>query len=143
MEFDFVHVMAPPDGPNRDNEEGALSKETRRIVEEWLEQMENEPNVLVPKWEQLIVLADSIAEEDEELTTVFVDDEDDSPSLEEAQAFLGDSYVQLVRTQSGAQLLMDEDGLSKGLRVNPVASYLYGGKIVGKVIVLQGDAQWT
>ena len=143
MEFDFVHVMAPPDGPDRDNEEGALSKETRKIVEEWLPHMENDFNVTVPKWEQWIVRAESIAEEDEELTTIFVDDEEDSPSLEDARAFLGDAYVQLVRTQSGAQLLMDEDGLSKGLRVNPVASYLYGGKIVGKVIVLMGEAKWT
>ena len=143
MEFDFVHVMASPEGPDRDNEEGALSKETRKIVEEWLEHMENDFNVKVPKWEQLIVLAESIAEEDEELTTLFVEDEGDSPSLEDAQAFFGGGYVQLVRTQSGAQLLMDEDGLSKGLRVNPVASYIYGGKIVGRAIVLQGEAKWT
>ena len=143
MEFDFVHVIRRPNGPDRENEEGALSKETREIVEEWLDHMEHDPNVKVPRWDQLVVLAESIAEEDEELTTLFVDDKECSPSLDEAQAFLGGGYVQLVTIQSGAQVLMDEDGAMKGLRVNPVASYLCGGKIVGKVMVLQGEARWT
>ena len=143
MEFDFIHVMTPPEGPDRENEEGAISKESRKTVKEWLDEIGKEFDMTCPNWSVLEALAESISEEDPELTTLFVDDEDDSPTIEQAQEFFGGGYVQLVRTQSGAQLLMDEDGLSKGLRVNPVASYLYGGKIVGKAIVLQGEAKWT
>jgi len=143
MKFDFIHVMEAPVGPDRENEEGAISKESRKTVKEWLDEIGKEFDMTCPKWSALEALAETISEEDPELTTLFVDDEDDSPTIEQAQEFFGGGYVQLVRTFTGAQLLIDEDGLMKGLRVNPVASYLYGGKIVGKALVLQGEAKWT
>ena len=141
-EFDFIHVMEAPVGPDRESEEGAISKESRETVKEWLDEF-LEGDMTCPKWSALEALAETISEEDPELTTLFVDDEDDSPTIEQAQEFFGGGYVELVKTQSGVQLLIDEDGLMKGLRVNPVASYLYGGKIVGKALVLQGEAKWT
>ena len=143
MEFDFIHVMEALVGPDRESEEGAISKEARKTVTEWLAEIDKELDAMCSKWSALEALAETISEEDPELTTLFVDDKDDSPTIEQAQEFFGGGYVELVKTQSGVQLLMDEDGLSKGLRVNPVASYLYGGKIVGKAIVLQGEAKWT
>jgi hypothetical protein len=143
MKFDFMHVMEAPVGPDREGDEGAISKESRKTVKEWLDEMSKEFDMTCPNWSALEVLAETISEEDPELTTLFVDDEDDSPTIEQAQEFFGGGYVELVKTFTGAQLLIDEDGLMKGLRVNPVASYLYGGKIVGKAIVLQGEAKWT
>ena len=147
--FDFIQVIKPFVGPDRESEEGAISEESRKAVKEWLAEIDGyfkgPPSIGMKglKWSELETLVETINEEDPELTTLFIDDGDDSPTIEQAQEFFGGGYVELVKTQSGVQLLIDEDGLMKGLRVNPVASYLYGGKIVGKAIVLQGEAKWT
>lgn len=64
-----------------------------------------------------------------------------SPSLEEAQAWVG-GYVQIVRLGAGSQMLVNEDGLMMGLPVNPLASQEYGAVIVGNVIILRKAARW-
>lgn len=64
------------------------------------------------------------------------------PSLEEAQKLVG-GYVELVTLPGGDQLLVNEEGLLRGLDYNPAASDLTGGHIVGPAILLQGKARWT
>jgi hypothetical protein len=67
---------------------------------------------------------------------------DDSPTLEEAQKFIG-GYIEIVHTKTGAQLIIDETGSLKGLPTNEMASRLYGGVIVGPAIILIEKAKWT
>ncbi len=75
--------------------------------------------------------------------SVMYEDKKDSPTLEEAREFIG-GHIELVHTRAGAQLIVDEEGGFKpDLEVNPIASALYGGAIVGKAIILIGDAKWT
>ena len=64
------------------------------------------------------------------------------PTLERAQAIVG-GYVELVTLADGSQLLINEEGRLKGLELNPTASALYGGLIVGNVLLLQSTARWT
>lgn len=75
--------------------------------------------------------------------SVMYQEKKDSPTLEEAREFIG-GHIELVHTRAGAQLIVDEEGGFKpDLEVNPIASALYGGAIVGKAIILIGDAKWT
>ena len=64
------------------------------------------------------------------------------PSLEEAQKLVG-GYVELIKLPDGSQLFVDEDGRSKGLDLNPLATALYGQRIIGPALHLTGDARWT
>ena len=67
---------------------------------------------------------------------------EESPNSEEAGEFVG-GYVELVRLKNGDQLLLNEEGRLKGMPLNKRASELYGGIIVGDVILLTGEARWT
>lgn len=63
-------------------------------------------------------------------------------SLEAAQKAVG-GYVELIRCGSGSeQMLVDEDGLVKGLSYNRAASVWAGRDIVGVAIVLDGHSRW-
>ena len=80
---------------------------------------------------------------DSDPNSVMYEDKKDSPTLDEAREFVG-GYIELVHTQYGAQLIVDEEGGFKpDLEVNSVASFLYGGEIVCNAIILIGDAKWT
>ena len=80
---------------------------------------------------------------DSDPNSVMYEDKKDSPTLDEASEFVG-GYIELVHTRAGAQLIIDEEGRFKDhLKINSVASTLYGGEIVGKAIILIGDAKWT
>jgi len=61
---------------------------------------------------------------------------DHRPSLEEAQKICGGN-IELVSVR-GKTLVVDEEGLMKNKFTNPTGSQLYGGTIVGDVIVLEG-----
>ena len=64
------------------------------------------------------------------------------PTLEEAQEIVG-GYVEMQTLPNGDQLLMDEDGKSKGLRANPEATALLGwDTVVGPALLLKGKARW-
>lgn len=63
------------------------------------------------------------------------------PTLEEAQALVG-GYVALAVDQPDMQVLVDDDGLSKGLALNNKASTLCKMPIVGNVVILKGKAMW-
>jgi len=68
--------------------------------------------------------------------------EGEAPTLEEAREFVG-GHVEIVHTKTGAQLVIDEEGHLKSLKLNPIPSKLYGGPIVGPAMILKGDAKWT
>lgn len=63
------------------------------------------------------------------------------PTLKEAQRIVG-GYVELVMLANGDQLYCDEDGISKGLGVNPKASRIARQTILGDVLILSGNAKW-
>jgi len=65
-------------------------------------------------------------------TTKIVSDKKEKISLAEAQQIVG-GYVELVRCPKG-KLLVDEEGLLKGLPLNVEASRLAGQHIVGNAI---------
>lgn len=67
--------------------------------------------------------------------------DDKKPTLKEAQKIVG-GYVEMVSLSNGDQLLVDEDGLSKNLPINPDATALVGGLIVGPALLLRGTARW-
>jgi hypothetical protein len=75
--------------------------------------------------------------------TKFLDVEEERPTLEEAQEFVG-GYVELIcsRIYPKTQLLIDEEGLCKPYALNKVASVIAGCTIVGNAIVLTGKARW-
>lgn len=62
------------------------------------------------------------------------------PTLQQAQDII-DGYVQIIWCNQG-QLLVDEEGLNKGLEPNYKASALAGFQIVGPAIYLQGPNMW-
>jgi len=67
---------------------------------------------------------------------------DHRPSLKEAQEIIG-GYIELVKVGGNKTLVVDEDGKPKGKPTNKVitnkyGSKIYGGYIVGNVIVLEG-----
>jgi hypothetical protein len=61
---------------------------------------------------------------------------DHKPTLEEAQQIVG-GYIEYVKVKEGT-LVVNEEGRLLGLPYNDVASKMYGGIIVGNVILLQG-----
>jgi hypothetical protein len=75
--------------------------------------------------------------------------EDERPSLEKAQELVG-GFVELIELTSGDQLLVNEEGLLKGLPLNEYATYIashmsnltYPYGIKGNAVLLQGDARW-
>jgi len=66
------------------------------------------------------------------------------PTLEAAQEMVG-SMVEMVRspTNPDIQILVNEEGLLKGLPFNEEATELCGTGIVGNAVILKGDARWT
>lgn len=76
-----------------------------------------------------------------EKTIWFVDSDDPSPSISEAQEFVGGT-VALRFMRDGRQILMCEEGLLFKMPVNKIASKLFGNIVVGNVIILSGDAKW-
>ena len=63
------------------------------------------------------------------------------PTLEEAQAFVK-GWVVMAVDQPEMQVLVDEDGLAKGLAVNHEASKIANMMLVGNAIILKGKAMW-
>lgn len=61
------------------------------------------------------------------------------PTLKEAQEVVG-GYVELVhpKVSPGYTLIVDEEGRMKGKPLNEMGCRLYGGDIVGDIIVLTG-----
>ncbi len=66
------------------------------------------------------------------------------PTLAEAQEVVG-GLVEMVRspTNPDIQILVNEEGLLKGLPFNEEATELCGTGIVGNAVILKGDAKWT
>ena len=67
-----------------------------------------------------------------------------APTLEEAQKIVG-GYVEMVRspTNPDIQILVNEEGLLRGLPFNESATEACGTGIVGPAIILKGNARWT
>lgn len=63
------------------------------------------------------------------------------PTLAQAEALIGGS-VTLVFEQGDMQVLADEEGLMKSLKLNTEATELCGVPITGNAIILTGDAKW-
>ncbi len=63
------------------------------------------------------------------------------PTLEEAQKIVG-GYVEMIYLPDGRQMLVDEDGLSKYLARNLLASVVAGRPIVGRALILSDTAKW-
>lgn len=81
--------------------------------------------------------------EDAERQVISFHERDERPTLEEAQAIVG-GYVEMVVPSYNPhlQLLVNEEGLLMRLPVNMEATCLAGRMIVGKAIVLTGEARW-
>ena len=73
------------------------------------------------------------------LTTI----EDKKPTLEEAQALVG-GLVEMVKSPNNSeiQILVNEEGLLKGLPFNEEATKICGTGIVGNAVILKGNAKW-
>jgi|TARA_R110001583_G_scaffold16234_5_gene66150 hypothetical protein len=65
-------------------------------------------------------------------------DEGGEFSLKELQGYVS-GYIELVHLISGKILVVDEDGLSKGLKPNMRASVLARQPIVGDCILINGN----
>ena len=63
------------------------------------------------------------------------------PTLAQAEGLIGGS-VTLVFEQGDMQVLADEEGLMKSLKLNNEATELCGVPITGNAIILTGDAKW-
>jgi len=81
-------------------------------------------------------------------TTRVISEKSESPTLEEAQKFVG-GYLTMAPIRSWnnpfkepIQLLVDEDGLSKQLPFNPNASLTAGYDVFGNALILKGKACW-
>jgi len=70
--------------------------------------------------------------------------EDKQPTLDEAQAIVG-GLVEMVNSPEHPdwQILVNEEGLLRGLPFNEEATKLCGTGIVGEAIILKGEAKWT
>jgi hypothetical protein len=70
--------------------------------------------------------------------------------LEDVQAMVG-GLIELVYPRNGtptmmgipddAQYIVNEEGLLKGLKVNPIGSEIVGQPIVGNLVILTGKAK--
>jgi hypothetical protein len=58
-------------------------------------------------------------------------------SLEAMQSLVG-GLIQVLHLDGGRIMLLDEEGLLKGLDLNPVASRLAGMGVVGPVVIIPG-----
>ena len=79
--------------------------------------------------------------------TRVISEKSESPSLEEAQEFVGGHLTMAPiynppKDEKNIQLLVDEDGISKKLPVNPNASLTAGYQILGNALILRGKACW-
>jgi len=66
---------------------------------------------------------------------------EESPSLKEAQKFVG-GLVELVNLPDGDQLLVNEEGIMHNLPLNKLASFQASIKIYGNAILLEEEARW-
>lgn len=66
--------------------------------------------------------------------------QDKAPSLEEMQAWVG-GLIEVVELPSGEQVIVNEEGLLLSLSPNFILSMLTSKNIVGKGLVLVGDAK--
>jgi len=66
-----------------------------------------------------------------------IQSKEDSPSLEQAQKFVG-GWVEVVQVNDGV-LIIDEEGKMKNKNVNQVASKMYADKY-GDADIIVGDA---
>ena len=67
---------------------------------------------------------------------------EEKPSLEKAQKMVG-GFVELIELSDGDQMLVNEEGLLKGLDINGLATIVANRRIVGNAIVLTGKAKWN
>lgn len=84
---------------------------------------------------------------DDATVTKVISTKKDSPTLQEAQDFVGGYVVMapiLDKPSEGTpvQLIVNEEGLDRDLPMNPQASLTAGYKIYGNALVLQGEACW-
>lgn len=59
-------------------------------------------------------------------------------TLSELRSAIGGGYIEIVHPKHaphGTIMVVDEEGLLKGLPYNPYGSYLYGGFIVGIIVI--------
>ncbi len=71
--------------------------------------------------------------------------------LEDVQAMVGGGLIELVYPRNGtpammgidddAQYVVNEEGLLKGFKVNPIGSEIVGQPIVGNLVILTGKAK--
>ena len=61
-------------------------------------------------------------------------------SLSEAQAFIG-GYVERMQMPNGDILLVDEEGMMKGLPFNADMFVTYGVGVLGKAIIIKESAR--
>jgi len=68
---------------------------------------------------------------------------DEKPTLEEAQKFVG-GLVEVIELNGKipAQMMVNEEGLIYGLPHNEIASAMSKRTIVGKALILYGNARW-
>ncbi len=66
--------------------------------------------------------------------------EDKAPTLEYLQAWVG-GLIEVVELPSGEQVIVNEEGLLLSLAPNFLLSMLTGKNVVGKGLVLVGDAK--
>lgn len=62
-----------------------------------------------------------------------------SPTWDAAKAALGGAMIEVVRLPGGAVLLVDEEGLLKGLKHNPMASDVARIHIVGPAVLVPSN----
>ncbi len=124
-EFDFVVDITPD--------------KVKKTLDEWFEENQRKHDVFNPNWEHFerVVKSDKYSPK-----TVIITKKDESPSLESAAEFIG-SYIEIVHTRTGAQLIIDEEGGLKDVPINSIASQLYGSPIFGPAMILRGEAKWT
>ena len=75
------------------------------------------------------------------ITTEFkvIDDKNDEPTLEDAQAFVK-GWVEPVGLPNGDLLLINEEGVMRGFPVNDIASVVARQRIQGDAMVIKKDA---
>ena len=65
---------------------------------------------------------------------------DRKPSLIELQTLVG-GYIRIVYLPNGDQMIVDDDGISKGKTTNIYASIVASTVIVGDVVILSGKGK--
>ena len=70
--------------------------------------------------------------------------EKEAPTLKKAQVLVG-GLVEMVRSPIDTEIhvLVNEEGLLRGMPFNKEATELCGTGIVGDVVILKGSAKWT